>query len=379
MIALKNKLQIFRPKDWYSSKATGLAGLLFVFALKFNLGIETFSILLFPAFITLTGIAALGYLINDYSDIESDTIAGKRNFFISASFFQKLNAFLVALVMAILPWYWLPYNAYSFGLLAIELVLFVLYSIEPVRLKKRPQLGILADTLYAHVIPVALAGYTFWLASKNSFPFLFFAGLIFWQFFAGWRNILQHHISDRKPDKKSGVYNAFNHHPEKTVQLISNKILWFELVFFSVFLMSLGKYGVFIFLGFVLFLIGALFTWRNAVIWRAKTRLKTGIFSPAFFYEHRLGLLAGFFLMFQNVWFGMALAIYILVFQVDLKSIFANGRVLIFKVLVIPIYRIIIQPYYKYVVTPYHHVFLKNAYFYGHKIKVWLKIKKPQS
>ena len=31
---VKNIIQIFRPKDWYSSKATGLAGLLFLFALS---------------------------------------------------------------------------------------------------------------------------------------------------------------------------------------------------------------------------------------------------------------------------------------------------------------------------------------------------------
>ena len=371
----KNIIQIFRPKDWYSSKATGLAGLLFLFALKFELKFDVFVEILLPAFCTLVGLAALGYLINDLSDQKTDALAGKSNFFNQSGPGKKFTAFFLAFLFAFAPWFFLPFNEIVGGFLAAEMLLFSIYSFKPIRLKDKPAFGITTDALYAHVVPALFAGYTFWLCSDVKFPIWFFISLGVWQLLAGIRNIIQHHIIDRKGDKASGSYNVFNTNGSATIQLVSKQILPFEILFFIVFISSLRTVNVAFILLFIAFLIGSSFTWRNALVWKVRTKLNAGLFSPAFFYEHRLGLIAGIILSINDYRYLLALLVYILVFQVDFKSIIANIKVLLYKVLVIPLYRIVIQPWYKYVVTPYHHIVLKNAYYYGHKIKIWLGLK----
>jgi len=367
--------QIFRLKDWYSSKATGLAGLLFLYALQFNLTFEAFTKILAPAFCTLIGLAALGYLINDLSDRSNDAQAGKSNFFHKSSFLKGLLAFLAAILFAFLPWYFLPFDWVVGCFLGGEILLFCLYSFKPVRLKTKPILGLFADALYAHVLPSLFAGYTFWLVGDIPFPKLFLLSLGIWQFFVGLRNIMQHHVLDRKADKKSNTYNVYIKNPLATLQWISKKVLPLEIIFFLLFLLSINQNRwVFISL-FLVFAIGSIFTWRNALVWKIRTKLNAGLYSPAFFYEHRLGLIAGFILAIQNTWYLIPLLVYVLVFQVDFKSIIANSKVLVYKILVIPLYRTVIQPWYKYVVTPFHHVFLKNAYHCGHKLKIWLGLK----
>lgn len=376
---VKNIIQIFRPKDWYSSKATGLAGLLFLFALKFELKFGVFLKILIPSFCTLVGLAALGYLINDLSDQKTDTLADKSNFFNQSGTEKKFAAFFLAFLFAFAPWFFLPFNEIVGGFLAAEMLLFSIYSFKPIRLKDKPAFGIATDALYAHVVPALFAGYTFWLCSEVEFPIWFFISLGVWQFLAGIRNIIQHHILDRKGDRASGSYNIFNTNGKATIQLVSKQILPFETLFFIVFISSLGTVSVAYILLFIAFLIGSSFTWRNALVWKVRTKLNVGLFSPAFFYEHRLGLISGIILSKNDYRYLLALFVYILVFQVDFKSIIINGKVLFYKTLIIPVYKLIIIPSFKYIINPfkyfYHHVFLRNGYYFGHKIKVWLGIK----
>ncbi len=375
---MRGPLKIARASDWYSSKAAGLAGLLFLFALQLKIDLVTFLKITPLAFTTLVGIAGLGYLINDFSDKEKDKIAGKRNFILESSLPKFAFVTLIFLCLAFIPWVWLPKTQLSFGFIIIELLLFILYSFNPIRLKERKTIGLITDSLYAHVVPSTFAFYTFWLVSNKEFPLLLFTVLAVWQFLVGFRSITQHHITDRKKDAISKTHNFYNTSPNRAISLVSKRLLLPEILTFLVFCLLIEPFGWVFIIAFIAFCINQMFTWRGAIVWRIKSKLRVGLASPSFFYEHRIGLIAGIVLSSFNTWFFAVTAGYIMVFGVDLKSIFWGIKIFFFKTLINPYYNYILKPWYKYVVHPFHSVALKYAYHYGHKVKVWLGIAKNQ-
>ena len=198
---------IFRVKDWWWSKAALLMGLVYLFAAWYHISFEEFIPLSILSLLTITGFAGMGYLFNDLFDIEKDTIAGKRNFLAGKSGLFILALFLLSSLFVLVPWLFLPKSWISFVLIATQFVLFIVYSVPPVRLKERGVAGIIADALYAHGVPSVLAAYTFALAAHYLFPLTDILLLFAWQTISGIRNILLHLAEDIEADKKAGSKN----------------------------------------------------------------------------------------------------------------------------------------------------------------------------
>jgi hypothetical protein len=362
----------YRGKDWYRSKASGLAGLLILFALQFQLPFLSFVQTLIPAFFTLIGIASFGYFLNDFGDQKDDIKSSSANNVVGLKWYSKLGLLITSLAFALLPWYFLPFTDVTFWVLLTEFGLFIVYSLKPFKLKRMPYVGVVVDSLYAHALPTFLAAYTFWLTSKMPFDKLFFGVLIIWQFVVGIRSIVQHHIKDRKKDALADSYNIFNHLKGKVLFVIGKRLIPLEVLCFITLCLLLNTGSFWFLLFFIVFVINQSFMWRNAIIWRIRRRYKKGNASPAFFYEHRIGVIAGLILMFIDIKYGLVLVAYILVFWIDLRAIYLFITINFFKYLFWPF----IINYYKTVVHFYHHVVLKNGYHYGHKLKVFLRLKK---
>ncbi len=158
-------------------------------------------IYLLLSILTATGIAALGYLLNDYKDYDDDIKNNKSNLFRNLNTFQKLSLVVSSILIAILPWFYLPFTEFSFILLIGELSLFFLYAFPPFRLKERGLWGIISDSLYAQLIPCLFALYTFAqvVAVDIKPSFLLFV-YIWWLLLVGIRNILAHQIYDYHHD-----------------------------------------------------------------------------------------------------------------------------------------------------------------------------------
>jgi len=169
---------------------------------------STLAILL--SFCTIIGIAGIGYLSNDWSDRQHDKAAGKRNATeaLSTQQFGLLLAFFLGLALS--PWLWFPMNTWSYVLLPTELILFALYAFPPFRLKERGLAGVLADALYAHVVPALLAAITFFLITGEQYDKLYKYLLVLgaWQLVLGIRNILLHQLQDEQNDRVSGITTA---------------------------------------------------------------------------------------------------------------------------------------------------------------------------
>ncbi|MBK9636208.1 MAG: UbiA family prenyltransferase [Bacteroidetes bacterium] len=175
------------------------------------------------------GVGGIGYLFNDYNDIEQDKQQGKQNIFNSIS---KTKIYILAIVLTaftIIPWFFLPFTKISFCLILFEFILFYVYAFHPLRWKEKGLLGVFADAMYAHVIPSLLAIYTFSQFSNTptfeASPLLITC-LSLWLFLFGIRNIFIHQIEDLENDKKAKTKTLVQDIGEMKIK----KIIFFCLV-----------------------------------------------------------------------------------------------------------------------------------------------------
>lgn len=185
-------------------------GLVYLFVWWFHIPFIHFLKLAGASVVTISGFASLGYLLNDLFDIEKDRVAGKPNMMQGKPAVVILLMFAIAVSALLLPWLYLPYNTVSLVLIVVEVGTFILYSAPPVRLKERGVAGIIADTLYAHLLPLMLAANTFIIASGANVDVQLMAVLLLLQAVSGIRNIIIHQYEDAEADRLGGTISFFS-------------------------------------------------------------------------------------------------------------------------------------------------------------------------
>lgn len=152
------------------------------------------------------GIAAFGHVVNDLADVRTDELAGAPNQMAPLSMGARTAVLGAAVLVGGVPWIWLPHSARVLALVGIEVGLLTLYSVRPVRLKDRSGAGVLADALYAYVVPIllAIAVFTELTGSDAPGPTIILP-VVTWMLLMGLRGILWHQIGDLAHDRRAGV------------------------------------------------------------------------------------------------------------------------------------------------------------------------------
>lgn len=156
--------------------------------------------------VATVGIAAFGHVVNDMADIRTDGLAGAPNQMAPLSTAARAAVLAATIAAGALPWLWLPHPSVVLILLGIEVGLLVVYSVRPIRLKDRAAAGVLADALYAYVVPILLTGATFATVAGTPAPQRsVLACVSAWMLLMGLRGILWHQIADLAHDRRAGV------------------------------------------------------------------------------------------------------------------------------------------------------------------------------
>lgn len=231
-------------------KAPLLISFTYLFLLSGNVTTEKATTAFIASLLTIFGFAGFGYLTNDLSDRSSDALAGKENATSKLSKASIYSLLILFLVLAILPWYYLPFDSISIVLIASELVLFVIYAFPPFRLKEKGVFGLITDALYAHVVPAILASYTFILVSEKNFKDYYFllSAILVWQFFSGLRNILSHQLKDYPNDLESHTKTFVTKVGKASGVKVMNAVIVFEaagFLFFSWHLYQLNYWYIY--------------------------------------------------------------------------------------------------------------------------------------
>ena len=156
---------------------------------------------------TAIATAAIGHLVNDWSDLSADARAGRPSPLKGLTSSRRLGLGLSALIAAVAPWIALPRSALNLSLFGLELALFAAYSLPPLRFKERGWAGPLTDALYGHAVPTAIALTTFALLLRENSQrtqLLAFA-LVAWKLVQGLASALESQARDRKADRRSGA------------------------------------------------------------------------------------------------------------------------------------------------------------------------------
>jgi len=244
-----HKYSVFtrRLSEAWNYKAPILISVPYYFALIGNMRVGEVLAAIAASYLTISGIAGFGYFINDLTDARQDALAGKPNGIAGLTKLQQLAILLFILLLAFLPWLYLPLRKSNAPFLILQFVLFILYSVLPFRLKERGFVGVLTDALYAHINPSLLAALTFIIITGKSVLELryYLLFLILWQLFLGIRNIVQHQITDKANDSNANVRTfVANTSFKEPSKLITHLVLPLELLSFILFFSYLGLHGL---------------------------------------------------------------------------------------------------------------------------------------
>ncbi|MCP4122205.1 MAG: UbiA family prenyltransferase [Bacteroidetes bacterium] len=267
----------------------------------------------------MIGAAAFGHYINDIFDLKDDLVAGKTNSTKDHSKVKKIAVSTGLASLALTPWLLLPCNRFNLSLVLIHLLIFLLYSTPPIRLKERGIAGVVSDAVYAHVVPALVVVTTLWSGNIDA---ALIAMFIVWQFLIGCRNILNHQIDDHTNDLQSKTYTIATHHGVAIVgRLIKLVLIPLELISLLFIFYLLGipfTYLIWAFLGYVVYTFGREVTFLRGkiteeVVIDGRYDYLSGIMLNEF-YEKWLPLLLLIYLVAGNWTFGLLLVIHLVIF-----------------------------------------------------------------
>lgn len=215
------------------------------------------------------GIAGFGYMLNDLCDVEQDLKSGTRNLVAQRGRVEVLIRFALVLLLAWLPWRWLPTSRPIWALLAFEFALFLAYSIPPIRFKERGILGPVADALYAYTVPTAVSMLVFAQLGHVVVPLWFGLLLGIWTSLLGLRHILIHQLEDAARDQLSGFTTFVTQRGwRQAFDLLNRGLQPVENGLFLVFLLALAVRVPLMLVGLSLYMLFYLSKQRDRGIWQ---------------------------------------------------------------------------------------------------------------
>lgn len=240
-------------------------------------------------FVASIGIGGFGHLVNDLFDVDQDLASGAESLIADRQTFKVVRKFIVVILLAWLPWFWLPTNPMILSLLTMEFLLCICYSMPPIRLKDRGAFGLIADSLYSYTISNAVALLVFAKLAYIKLP-SWFAGLwIFWSFTVGLRQILGHQIEDLSRDRIAGIRTFVTIHGwNQSVEILEKLLFPVELCSFIVLLLLLSTYSQFIAPGLFLYTVFLILKQNLTGIHPVFRLLRTEFVERLFFINNRL-------------------------------------------------------------------------------------------
>ncbi|MEM7479623.1 MAG: UbiA family prenyltransferase [Acidobacteriota bacterium] len=284
-----------------------------------------------PGFlVALVALATFGYTLNDLCDAAQDRRAGKPDALAGAGGAKiRLGLVVVSLAVGLVAWATVEAPALATGFLALHLLLLMVYSVPPLRWKERGLLGVLADALYGHLLPVAITLLVFAPAPDDRW---LGGAVIVWALAKGLRNILLHQIEDRKGDRRAGIATFGSSQPPlRVLSLVNRLFLPVEIVTLVLLLVALAPawWGLVAFTAFTLLKFSA---WKLWFLPRRYRRLKF-VWCLNDFYEEWLGPVLILVLAARDPLWVLLLPLHLLLFprlfgqmSRDLPAIWRNLR-----------------------------------------------------
>ena len=202
----------FRAAEWWEFKLSPMLAIAYATAFLLKISILSLWPLLLLALVALAACAAYVSVINDLTDLEDDLASGKANRLVGKSRMFGAAALACCIVPgAAVAIYWRD-DPLLLSLYLAPWAAFTLYSLPPVRLKKRGVFGLLADACGAHLFPTLFAAALVYRQHAGPLDAVWLASVAAWSLSFGLRGILWHQLSDLHNDEKIGLRTFARRH-----------------------------------------------------------------------------------------------------------------------------------------------------------------------
>jgi hypothetical protein len=198
-------LKFTRYAEWWEYKLVPLLSVGYATLLLNNYPLDqAIPRLIFLLLAIITG-AIYVSVINDLTDIREDARAGKSNRMAGLSPLWRGIIVSTCLTAGIAFGYQIWPDRLSLFFYAMAWIVFSLYSLPPVRLKKRGIWGVFCDASGAHLFPTLLIASNLTYYMHVEANLLWYLAIGTWALCYGLRGILWHQFYDRENDIRSGT------------------------------------------------------------------------------------------------------------------------------------------------------------------------------
>lgn len=231
-------IKYIRLKDWWNYILPPVFGIYFLGLLNNPIVDFYATVIDFLCFFFLTvSVAAFGFLLNEYTDIEDDEKAKKINVLREVKNPKIYFLFFGLILLIIISYATLGWSYPTLMLLLLQLLFFILYSVKPFRLKRYPFVAIILDALYSGTIFYMIA---FLLSSETNSKDIVILSIIFiWSFVKGIRNILHHLMMDKLNDERLSYNTLATLNKEQKLYNIATRFLLPTEIILFIILLSL--------------------------------------------------------------------------------------------------------------------------------------------
>ena len=242
MSLLQRVQQIGRFDQWWLYKVPMLLSIALLCLIKSSSQLLEIWPLLSSILLLLLVGGIYAYILNDASDTMEDMASKKPNFFIGKTtilpWILALSCYGVSLIMMLfwnLPW---PLIA----LHTLNYVVFVFYSLRPIRGKERGYMGIILGALGDACLPsLFILGFCAY-ALKISFGLELYIGLGLWSLALGVKYMTWHQLMDKDRDVKNGISTFVSRQESGTESSLVYACWWpLELIIFALFIVKFSS------------------------------------------------------------------------------------------------------------------------------------------
>ena len=256
---------------------------------------------------TLVLLALFGHLVNDISDLKQDIQAGKVNFWnkINPKFSPWILVSLgaISLILASLV------SSQITLLILVQLVLNILYSVHPVRLKERGWLSMIVTGFYERALPYLVIlfslNHAIVFELKDSF---FLIAYFTWAYSWECRNYINGQLRDRELDVSTGLKTLSVIVDNEKLVAVKSRLFFVEFLAYISWLVALAFRNFLFFSTFSAVLALIIVTHRLTI--KNLYYLKKAEYCIDFIYTHVLfsaALIASMIVMKTSICFNVSL------------------------------------------------------------------------
>ena len=222
--------------------------------------------------VSCVGLAGFGYLLNDWTDLAQDRAVGQPNLMAARREPERLAALGLSLVVAAVPWPFLPHQLPVVPLLLGEVALLTAYSVPPLRLKGRGSWGVLADALYGYTLLLVVSLEVFGRVVHVDAPAAFWLPLVAWSLTLGARHVITHQLGRVRRDESFDVRTlAVRMGWDTTFRVLYRVVLPMEAALFVVLLVLFGQQTLLVPAGFVVHAGWRVLRTRHSTLWTLRS------------------------------------------------------------------------------------------------------------